>query len=112
MVERVGSEVVFENDKIRVWNFELAPGESTAMHTHEHDYMWYAVSGAPLQVYDGDEKDIGILDVPTGSVFDLKVIGDEIEVKSEPGKGMRVPARHRAVNAGKEPYREILIEFK
>ncbi len=112
MAEQVGSEVIFENDKIRVWNFELAPGESTAMHTHENDYMWYAVSGAPLQCYDKNEKDIGVIDVPTGSVFELRLVGDEIEVLSEPGKGMRVPARHRAVNAGKERYREILIEFK
>ena len=109
---KVASEVIFENDKIRVWNFELAPGESTEMHTHEHDYMWYAISGAPLQCYDGTECDIGVIDVPTGSVFDLKMVGDEIEVMSEPGKGMRVPATHRAVNTGPETDREILIEFK
>jgi len=40
------------------------------------------------------------------------VDGDEIEVLSEPGKGMRVPATHKARNAGTTPYREILVEFK
>ncbi|MEQ8442746.1 MAG: hypothetical protein RIM33_16080 [Alphaproteobacteria bacterium] len=112
MTEQVGSDIVFEDEKVRVWNFELRPGESTAMHTHEHDYIWYAISGAPLQLYDENEKDLGVLDVPTGAVFNLKLRGDEIEIVSEPGKGMRAPVRHRAVNAGKEPYREILIEFK
>ncbi len=112
MTEQVGSDIVFEDEKVRVWNFELRPGESTVMHTHEHDYIWYAISGAPLQLYDENEKDLGVLDVPTGAVFNLKLRGDEIEIVSEPGKGMRAPVRHRAVNAGKEPYREILIEFK
>ena len=55
----VGLEKVFENDKVIVWNFELAPGEETPVHTHEHSYMWYAISGAPLQVTDENEKGLG-----------------------------------------------------
>lgn len=108
----VGSEKVFENDKVIVWNFELAPGEETPVHTHEHSYMWYAISGAPLQVTDGNEKDLGTMEVPTGAIFSLKVEDGEIEVVSGPGKGMRVPARHKARNAGTTPYREVLVEFK
>ncbi len=106
----VGSEKVFENDTVIVWNFELAPGEETPVHTHEHSYMWYAISGAPLQVTDENENDLGTMDVPTGAIFSLKV--DKVEVLSGPGKGMRVPARHKARNAGTTPYREILVEFK
>ena len=108
----VGTEKVFENERVIVWNFELAPGEETQMHTHENDYMWYAISGAPLQVFDKEENDLGTLEVPTGAIFELKLVGDEIEVLSEPGKGMRVPATHKARNAGPTPYREILVEFK
>ncbi len=108
----VGSEVVFENDKVVVWNFELAPGAETPMHTHKRNYMWYAISGAPLQVFDENGQDLGTLEVPTGAVFHLKIDGEEIEVLSEPGKGMRVPATHKARNAGNTPYREILVEFK
>ena len=96
----VGTEKVFENDKVAVWNFELAPGEETPLHTHERSYMWYAISGAPLQVTDEHGNDVGTIDVPTGGVFSLLVDGDEIEVLSEPGKGMRVPARHKAKNVG------------
>ncbi|MEM7225644.1 MAG: hypothetical protein AAF495_21880 [Pseudomonadota bacterium] len=108
----VGTEKVFENDRVIVWNFELAPGEETQLHTHEHDYMWYSVSGAPLQVFDAQGNDLGTVEVPTGAIFELKLIGDEIEVLSEPGKGLRVPATHKARNAGSTPYREILVEFK
>ncbi len=35
----VGSEKVFENNKVIVWNFVLAPSEETPVHTHEHSYM-------------------------------------------------------------------------
>ncbi len=108
----VGTEKVFENDKVIVWNFELAPGAVTPMHRHRHDYMWYAISGSSLQVFDENEKDLGTLEVPTGAIFSLKLVGDEIEVLSEPGKGMRVPATHRARNAGTTTYREVLVEFK
>ncbi len=108
----VGTEKVFENDKVIVWNFELAPGEDTPLHTHEHSYMWYAISGAPLQVFDENDKDLGTLDVPTGGIFSLKLDNGELEVLSEPGKGLRVPARHKARNGGTTTYREVLVEFK
>lgn len=112
MSGKLGTEKVFENDKVVVWNFELAPGAETEMHTHERSYMWYAVQGTTLKVIDENENDIGDLEVPTGAVFSLKVEGDEIEVLSEPGKGMRVPARHKARNVGPTAYREVLVEYK
>ena len=46
----VGTTKVFENDKIIVWEFVLAPGDTTPIHSHEHDYIFYVLDGAPLQV--------------------------------------------------------------
>jgi beta-alanine degradation protein BauB len=108
----VGTEKVFENDKVIVWNFVLEPGAETPMHTHEHNYMWYAIAGAPLQVFDENGKDLGTLEVPTGAVYSLKLDNGFLEVLSEPGKGMRVPARHKARNVGRTAYREVLVEYK
>lgn len=108
----VGSEKIFENDKVAVWNFELAPGEVTPVHTHERSYMWYAIQGAPLQIYDENGNDLGVFDVPTGGVFSLKCENGIIEVMSEIGKGATVPARHSARNIGPTPYREVLVEYK
>ena len=48
----VGSRKLFENDKIIVWDFVLPVGAETPVHTHVHSYMWFAVQGAPLQIYD------------------------------------------------------------
>lgn len=108
----VGTEKVFENDQVIVWNFVLQPGQDTPMHTHEKSYMWYAIEGAPLQIFDEQGNDLGTLDVPTGAVYSLKLEGGMLEVLSDPGKGMRVPARHRARNVGPTPYREVLVEYK
>ena len=108
----VGTEKVFENDKVNVWNFELAPGEETPMHRHELSYIWYAISGSTLQVYDESDNDLGAFEVPTGAVFHLKVEDEEIEVMSDIGKGMRIPVNHKAVNVGSTPYREVLVEWK
>jgi beta-alanine degradation protein BauB len=108
----VGTEKVFENDKVVVWNCSLAPGEYSSLHTHEHEYMWYAIEGALLQVFDEDGNDLGTFDVPTGAFYSFKLDNGYIEVLSEIGKGARVPATHRARNVGTTPYREVLVEYK
>ncbi|MEZ5592798.1 MAG: hypothetical protein R3F53_19685 [Gammaproteobacteria bacterium] len=108
----VGSKVIFENDKVKVWDFVLQPGEETEMHKHDKSYMWYAIQGGPLDCEDEHGNDLGVFDVPTGGVFDIKLNGDELEVMSEIAKGAKIPVTHKAKNAGDTPYREILIEFK
>ena len=108
----VGSEKVFENDKVIVWNFVLEPGEETPVHTHEHSYMWYSIAGAPLRIFDEAGKDLGTLEVPTGAIYSLKLDNGFLEVLSDAGKGMRVPARHKARNVGPTAYREVLVEYK
>ena len=36
----VGTQVVFEDEKIKVWEFALKPGERTPLHTHELEYVF------------------------------------------------------------------------
>jgi len=111
-VAGVGSEKLFENDKVIVWNFVLEPGEETPIHTHEHEYVWYAIEGSSLQVFDEAGKDLGTLPVPTGTVYELKLEDGHLEVVSEVAKGARVPVTHKAKNVGPTRYREILVEYK
>jgi quercetin dioxygenase-like cupin family protein len=35
----VGSTVLFENDRVRVWEMTLAPGEHCDYHRHHHDHV-------------------------------------------------------------------------
>lgn len=108
----VGTTKLFENDKVIVWNFELKPGEETPMHTHDRSYIWYAIQGSPLDCEDDEGNDLGVFDVPTGSVFDIKCENNELEVMSEIAQGVKFPVTHKAKNIGDVTYREILIEFK
>ena len=41
----VGSTLLSENEKVRVWIIRLAPGERIGFHRHVLDYFWTAVSG-------------------------------------------------------------------
>ena len=41
----VGSELVSENDRVRVWTIRLKPGQRFGFHRHVLDYFWTAVSG-------------------------------------------------------------------
>lgn len=36
----VGTDVLFENDRLRVWRMALAPGESSDLHVHQHDHVF------------------------------------------------------------------------
>src|SRR6516165_9503456 len=41
----VGSELVSENDRVRVWTIRLQPGQRFGFHRHVLDYFWTSVSG-------------------------------------------------------------------
>ena len=42
---QIGSKVLFENDRVRVWEVRLAPGERGAFHLHDRNYFWTVVEG-------------------------------------------------------------------
>ena len=41
----VGTELLSETDKVRVWIIRLRPGERVGFHRHVLDYFWTSVSG-------------------------------------------------------------------
>jgi quercetin dioxygenase-like cupin family protein len=41
----VGSTLLSETDKVRIWIIRLAPGERIGFHRHVLNYFWTAVSG-------------------------------------------------------------------
>ena len=42
---RVGTRLLLEDARSRVWEIRLAPGERIAFHRHVVDYVWTCVSG-------------------------------------------------------------------
>ena len=106
----VGSNVVFEDDKIKVWEFDLDPGEQTPVHTHELDYIFYVIDGTTLEVFDKNNQLLSKIEVKDGDVVPLRLEGDELVVIGN--ESQRIPATHSARNGGPNRYREILVETK
>lgn len=83
----VGTSVWFENQRIRVWEILLAPGERGPFHSHTTNYFWTVVEGGRgLQRFDdgtyavrdyevGDTKYLEHT-VDTALVHDLENVGD------------------------------------
>jgi beta-alanine degradation protein BauB len=96
----IGTRVVYENDAVRVWQLELAPGEQTAIHRHELDHLLIQVSGDRIAVVpepetQGPFREMLEADVVPGAVVYV-------------GKG----GIERARNVGSRAYLEVIVELK
>lgn len=56
----VGSRLLSENDRVRVWEIRLAPGQRWHAHRHVLDYFWTAVTpGVSRQhTFDGTTREV------------------------------------------------------
>lgn len=93
----VGSKVVEDNDRVRIWELTLAPGEASHLHRHDLDYMVILVAGDRIMGVPGP--------------------GSSHPPRAAPVTPGRITYLTRgetewAVNIGNEPYREVLIELK
>ena len=50
----VGSVLVSETDRVRVWHLHLPVGERCNFHRHVLDYFWTALSPGKARAYNGD----------------------------------------------------------
>ena len=96
----IATQVVFEDDEVRVWNQFVSAGDDIPKHEHKHDYFLLNISGkGPIQVqfHDG-----------TGGV-----LGEHFAFSPKPGSADFVKKGHieTAHNAG-EDYRAVLVELK
>jgi predicted metal-dependent enzyme (double-stranded beta helix superfamily) len=96
----IATRVLVENDRVKIWEMDLAPGEESAVHEHTMDYI--------LVVLEGDR----IAGVPEP---DSKGLYNEyIEVDVAPGDVFYIDKGgiETARNLGTKRYREIAIELK
>ncbi|HEY5647803.1 MAG TPA: cupin domain-containing protein [Pseudomonadales bacterium] len=103
----VGTRKLFENDRIILWEMTLEPGESTGMHTHEHEYFFHVLSGSVLETLDAGGRSLGESEFRAGKTYYLTLDGDELVLGNA-----RAPAKHDAKNVGSGRYHEILVELK
>ena len=50
----VGSRLLSENDRVRVWDIRLAPGQRWHAHRHVLDYFWTAVNAGRSRQHTAD----------------------------------------------------------
>lgn len=97
--ERVGSRLLFENDRVRVWELSLEPGESLETHIHRLDYVILVESGGLLLSTDpdnpGNDREIAFRD----DQVEFRVVGD--------GK-----VDNLLTNVGTKRHRNYVIELK
>jgi beta-alanine degradation protein BauB len=53
-VGSIATEVLLENDLIRVWDLTLEPGETSPLHTHQHPYFFVPLEPAELRARFAD----------------------------------------------------------
>ena len=97
----IATRIIYEDERVRIWDQRIAPGEHTATHRHEHDYALIDVEGDSLDVelFDGPHLALG------ESRLELPVIRGQVYWVE---KG----SVERAVNSGDSAYRGILVEIK
>ena len=90
----MANRLLFENERVKVWQMDLAPGESSDFHEHELPYLICVAEGETIDADFENGKSISI-PVSPGKVFFV-----------EPG------SRETAVNRSSVRFREFLIELK
>jgi beta-alanine degradation protein BauB len=97
--ERVGTSVMFENDRVRVWDLALEPGESLEKHIHRVDYFYIVESGGLIRFSDPDN--------PT-DFRDVQFDDDQVTFRVV-GAGK---VDNRLTNIGTKRHRNYVIELK
>ena len=96
----VASKLLFENERVKIWEMRLAPGEEGPLHQHDHDHILVQIGGDRMAV---------VPDPATKSPYN-----EYLEADVVPGQYFYIPRGGVEVarNVGKQPYYELLIELK
>ena len=93
----VGTRLLFENGRVRVWTLEVAPGDSWGPHEHTTAYVTVVVAGSKIaSVMDDGRVEL---------VLDAEV--DRVDWRDRPA-GRRV---HTLENRGDRPFKNFIVEL-
>ena len=90
----IGTEVIFENDQVRVWDMKVAAASKKAWHHHTMDYVIINITGGKIELEDVNGRTI-IADDKVGGV-----------IWNDAGQ------KHELRNLSGQPYQNILVELK
>jgi mannose-6-phosphate isomerase-like protein (cupin superfamily) len=91
----VATKLLMENDRVKIWEMDLQPGEESAEHRHDLDYILVILEGDRIEAICTDGRDNIDAEVHSGLAVFVPKGGTEI-----------------ARNSGQQRYYEILVELK
>jgi hypothetical protein len=96
----IASTLLFENDRVRIWQMRLPAGADGPVHQHLLDHVLIQISGDRMAV---------VPEPDTGSIYN-----EYLEADVFPGNWFFVEKGgiERARNVGKEDFHEIIVELK
>jgi quercetin dioxygenase-like cupin family protein len=96
----IASTLLFENDRVRIWETKLAPGTDGPVHRHGCDHVLVQISGDRIAV---------VPEPDTRGPYDTYQEADVV-----PGNVFFVPRGgiERARNVGRQTFHEIVVELK
>ena len=99
----IATKLLMENDRVRIWEMRLEPGQRSAMHRHEHDYVMIQIDGDRMAA-DFEPESEG----PWGGE------GGHVEGDIAPGTVIWAERGgiETAINVGKKTFYEIVVELK
>ena len=91
----IGTELLFEDDRVRVWQIVLEPGQEAGFHTHYLDYTTITLEGDVVERHNED-----------GTI-------DRNEVRpGRVGRWYQSTRRHGLRNVGAKRFRNVIVELK
>lgn len=96
----IGTALLFENDRVRIWEVRLAPGERGAVHRHDLDHVLVQIAGDRVAVESEPDSP-----TPWGPYFEAPIAPGQFSY-------MRRGGVETAVNVGSEDYHELIVELK
>ncbi|MCQ8835190.1 hypothetical protein [Streptomyces malaysiensis] len=97
--QSVGTELLFENDVVRVWRMYLHPGEACRPHMHAHDHV--LVYANPSLMEAREQGGTGVIRQPSDEGF---VLYREVGTAG-------LPADHWITNVGDEDSTHYIVEL-
>lgn len=93
-MEQIGTQMLFENEQIRVWNLLLEPGQSAGTHQHECPYVYVVINEGETLMRESDGNEVRQSDARWQVVFHNAGLS------------------HELINVGQTLYENVIIEFK
>jgi hypothetical protein len=99
-IGEIADRVIFENERIRIWELKMEPGTDGPIHRHDQDHILVQISGDRMAVVpepdtEGRYNEYMEADIIAGKCLYVEKGGIE-----------------RARNVGAQAYHEIIVELK